>query len=395
MLPGRVGQPAQAHLHITLAQLRDGPGASGVEAAWAAARASQPGWLTGPDADAAACDATLVPIVTGHVDWTALDRVTEFYLAAHGLRLESVETPDDPSAPSLASHGMGADGSSSQDSGDNRGGEDGPDNTRSRDRAGADGGAPAGPVGGSPGRGVLSASRQPSGRRHHPGRPHHPGRTATSDGCGCTCGGCTCRGRRSLSPQTVRRLRETMLRLAADALSGPGGLASWLRQSQLAGGPGDGPGLPLGIPLPLDIGEAEPTIPAHLRRAATARHAHCAFPGCRVPAEACHIHHLVPRARGGPTTLGNLVPACSFHHLTAIHRWGWTLTLHADGSTTATSPDRTRTLRDHGPPGCTRPGTGPPQRPAQPPWAAAWPSSGPDPLRSPGGQRPAAVSGTR
>ena len=112
-----------------------------------------------------------------------------------------------------------------------------------------------------------------------------------------------------------------MLRLAADALSGPGGLASWLRGSQLAGQPGGGPSLPLGIPLPLDAGEAEPTIPVHLRRAVTTRHIHCAFPGCRAPATGCHIHHLVPRAHGGPTALGNLVPLCAFHHLTAIHRW--------------------------------------------------------------------------
>src|SRR5690348_18154065 len=74
-----------------------------------------------------------------------------------------------------------------------------------------------------------------------------------------------------------------MLRLAADVMSGPGGLASWLRQSQLAGAPGGGPGLPLGIPLPLDTGEAEPTIPAHLRRSVTTRHTHCAFPAAGCP----------------------------------------------------------------------------------------------------------------
>ena len=176
------------------------------------------------------------------------------------------------------------------------------------------------------------------------------------DGCGCGGCGCGCTARRPLSPQTLERLRATMLRLAADVLSGPGGLASWLRRSQLGGGPGGGASLPLGIPLPLDTGEAEPAIPAHLRRAVTTRHIHCAFPGCRVPATGCHIHHLVPRARGGPTALGNLVPLCAFHHLTAIHRWGWTLALQADGSTTATSPNRARVLRDHGPPGDRAPG---------------------------------------
>jgi hypothetical protein len=44
-----------------------------------------------------------------------------------------------------------------------------------------------------------------------------------------------------------------------------------------------------------------------------------------------------------------LVPLCAFHHLTVIHRWGWTLRLHPHGTTTATSPAG-RTLHSHGPP---------------------------------------------
>jgi len=348
-LPGRAGQPAHAHLHITLAELRASAGASGMEAAWFAARASQPGWLTGPDAEAATCDATLVPIVTGHVDQAALDRLTEFYLTTHGLRRENAESQGEPPGAVVLDGGStdssgghvnrtGADCAESED------GETGQDSTDGR-------GACAGSAGGLPERRVLSASRQPSARpcsASNSGTGHTD--AGKPDGCGCTCGNCTCPARRPLSPATVRRLRETMLRLAADVMSGPGGLTSWLRQSQLAGGPGGGPGLPLGIPLPLDTGEAEPTIPAHLRRTVTTRHTRCAFPGCRVPAEACHIHHLVPRVRGGATTIGNLVPLCSFHHLTVIHRWGWTLALRADGSTTATSPDRARTLHDHDPP---------------------------------------------
>ena len=83
MLPGRGGQPTQIQVHMSLAQLRDLPGASAAEAAWAAARVSQPGWLSGPEAEAAACDATVVPIVTGQVDWTALDRLAEICLATH------------------------------------------------------------------------------------------------------------------------------------------------------------------------------------------------------------------------------------------------------------------------------------------------------------------------
>jgi len=369
MLPG--GQPARVQLHITLAQLRDAPGASQVEDAWAAARASQPGWLSGAGAAGAACDATLTPIVTGHVDWLALDRFTEAYLASHGLAAEAAGTTAVPHATTAVPgatpavpHGTPA----------------------------VPGATPAGPgatppVLGGTGTGDVGDGQDGAGGD---GARTGPG-TGSPGGCACTCGGCRCRARRPLSPETRQRLRATMLRLAADVLSGPGGLASWLRRSELGDDPGGGPSLPLGIPLPLDTGEAGPSVPAHLRRAVTTRHIHCAFPGCRVPASACHIHHLVPRACGGPTALGNLLPLCTFHHLTAVHRWGWALTLHADGGVSATSPDRARTLRDHGPPTGPRSRARlprPVQRPAQRPWAAQ-PSRGPDPLRSPDGQRPA------
>ncbi|HEY2127685.1 MAG TPA: HNH endonuclease, partial [Streptosporangiaceae bacterium] len=53
---------------------------------------------------------------------------------------------------------------------------------------------------------------------------------------------------------------------------------------------------------------------------------------------ASQVHHLRPKAKGGKTTLTNLVLLCAFHHLIAVHQWGWTLTLNADGTTTATSP---------------------------------------------------------
>ena len=262
MLPERGGQPTQALVHITLAQLRSLPGASEAEAAWrAAAAAREHGWLTGPDADAAACDATIAPVVTGHVNAEALDRLVEVFLAAHGQADSSDARP-----------------------------------------------------------------------------------------CGCRCGGCTCPARTRLPTETLARLRGSLLALAADVVSGPGGLASWLRQSQLGGGSAATPSLPLDVSLPLDSGQAEPAIPAHLRRAVTTRHPHCAFPGCDQPSSLCQVHHLIPRAREGPTALHNLVPLCAFHHLTVIHRWGWTLRLHPDGTTTATSPDSRRTLHSHGPP---------------------------------------------
>ena len=260
MLPGCAGQPTQAQVHITLSQLRSLPGASETEAAWRAAATGGRGWLRDAEAAAAACDATLAPVVTGHVDQAALDLMVRVFLTGHGI--------DGPGA-----------------------------------------------------------------------RP-----------CGCDCGGCTCPARTPMPAETVARLRGSLLAMAADALSGPGGLAAWLRQTQLTGDGAAAVGLPLDVPLPLDAAAAEPAVPAHLRRAVTTRHPHCAFPGCDQPASVCHIHHLVPRSAGGPTALHNLITLCSFHHLIVIHRWGWVLTLHPDGSTTATSPDGRRVYRSHSPP---------------------------------------------
>ena len=89
-------------------------------------------------------------------------------------------------------------------------------------------------------------------------------------------------------------------------------------------------------------------------------------PYCTAPPVRCHVHHLIPRSKGGPTRLDNLTLLCHFHHLVVIHRWGWALTLHADGTTTAKSPDGIRTLHSHGPPPgqdtlwADRPSHGPP-----------------------------------
>jgi len=147
----------------------------------------------------------------------------------------------------------------------------------------------------------------------------------------------------ALRPATRARLHDTLLRYAADALSGPAGLAAFLRTRLL------GSEFP-SVSLPLDTGTATDQIPPHLRRAVIARDRHCAFPGCHQPPAACHVHHLRPRAAGGPTTLANCLLLCGFHHLIAVHRWGWSLALGADGTVTATNPGGTRTLHSHGPP---------------------------------------------
>jgi hypothetical protein len=147
-----------------------------------------------------------------------------------------------------------------------------------------------------------------------------------------------------LSPRTMRRLQDTLLRYAADALSGPAGLASYLRTRLPAAQ------FPPSASLPLDIGKVTHTIPGYLRRAVIARDRRCAVPGCRARPSRCHVHHIKPRSQGGTTSLGNLVLLCEFHHLTAIHRWGWTIALNGDGTTTFTSPDGKRVFHSHGPP---------------------------------------------
>ena len=143
--------------------------------------------------------------------------------------------------------------------------------------------------------------------------------------------------------RAVRAARQIVIAAAADLLSGPGGLAGWLRTG-LAPGPAASPS------LPLDTGTATETIPAHLRRAVMVRDRHCRFPGCEQPPAACHPHHIVPRSDGGPTCLANLLLLCSFHHLIVVHRWGWGITLLPDGTVSAVSPDRSRVLRSHSPP---------------------------------------------
>ena len=128
----------------------------------------------------------------------------------------------------------------------------------------------------------------------------------------------------------------------ASTSSGPGGVASYLRGALL-----NAPYTTLSQPL--DIGRTTRTIPPHLRTAVTLRDQHCQFPGCRQPPSVCEVHHLIHWAHGGPTSLGNLGLYCRFHHQIVIHRWGWNITRHPDGTTTATAPDG-HTLHSHSPP---------------------------------------------
>jgi hypothetical protein len=269
LLPERAGQPVKAWVHVSLAELRamdgesvlEGRWVTAVRATWAARRAALSvaggdggAWLNGDAADAAACDASLTPIVTGEVDIGVLEDLMRLCVQLDRL-----------------------------------------DHAADRDDAGS--ASPAGPAG-----------------------PPSPAREA---------------------------LEKAIIGKAVDLLSGPGGLASFLRTQQL--------GARLAGPsLPLDVGYSD-NVPAGIRNAVIARDRHCRWAGgCHQPASACEVHHTRHKSRGGKTSTRHCVLLCFFHHQVVIHRWGWTLVLNPDGTTTAWNPERTRVLHSHGPP--ARPG---------------------------------------
>jgi 5-methylcytosine-specific restriction endonuclease McrA len=239
-------------------------------------------------AAALACDSALGPTVVASVDRDALEAMTDEWLRAHGHGdcCTGTHTADASRASVSRADASRADAS----------------------RAGADGGRGAG----------------------------------HGDAC-CAGSGCGHRHHRGVTTQARDRLRDSLLRWAVQVLSGPGGLASYLRTGLLDGS--------LGTPsIVLDAGIDERTVPAPLERLVRRRDQHCRFPGCHHAAELSQVHHLIPRSRNGPTSLSNLLTLCQFHHLIAVHTWGWTIQLKSDGTTTATGPDG-RILHEHDPPG--------------------------------------------
>jgi Domain of unknown function (DUF222) len=304
LLPERAGQPVRVWGHVSLAELRaldDGSALAQewigeMAVRWAARRAaaSQTGsdgaaWLTGKPARAMSCDAMVIPVVTGGIDPAALDELVDLCLqyAGHGSRC-----------------GPGHGGPRSSP-------------------------APAGQVEDPDPADLTGPPRDRSGS----GQPEDP-----------SAGGHACPpGPRPPTSEALEMLRQAIIGKAVDLVSGPGGLASFLRtrllDARLAG-----------PSLPLDVGHSD-QIPAAIRRAVILRDQHCRWPGgCDQPAAACEVHHLTHLADGGTTSVAGCALFCFFHHHVAIHQQGWTVALHPDGTTTARSPDGTKTLHSHSPP---------------------------------------------
>jgi Domain of unknown function (DUF222) len=297
LLPERAGQPVKLWGHVSLAELRALDDGSVLQEQWIGemtirwaarrAAASETGsdgaaWLDGKAAGAVACDATIIPVVTGQIDPAALDDMVSLCLqfAGHGPHCGSPQHPDPATQPGHPAAQPGTAGP-----------VDGPDAVRSDDPA-----DPADPVG-----------------------PRPP------------------------TPQALEMLRHAIIGKAIDLVSGPGGLASFLRTRQL--------GARLAGPsLPLDVGRSE-DIPAAIRRAVILRDQHCRWAGgCDQPASACEVHHVTHLADGGKTSVDGCALYCFYHHHIAIHQWGWTVALNPDGTTTARSPDGTKVLHSHSPP---------------------------------------------
>jgi hypothetical protein len=174
----------------------------------------------------------------------------------------------------------------------------------------------------------------------HPGPPQQQARTA--DGADDVSGEVPA-AYRSGGDISREALEQAIVGKAVDLLSGPGGLASFLRRREL-GARLDGPS------LPLDIGYSD-TVPAHIRNAVRLRDGHCQWAGwCSQPASACEVHHTKHKANGGKTSVKGCVLLCRYHHQVMIHQRGWTLVVNPDGTTTAWNKDKTKVLHSHGPP---------------------------------------------
>jgi hypothetical protein len=73
-------------------------GASLIEDTWLRARAGEHGYLSGRDAEAIACDALIVPVVTGSPDWTVISQMITLVTEAYSHASPKAGTPLPPEA---------------------------------------------------------------------------------------------------------------------------------------------------------------------------------------------------------------------------------------------------------------------------------------------------------
>jgi hypothetical protein len=318
LLPERAGQPVRVTAHIHLADLVDLDTGSQLQkewtdrlrGQWAAARAAASlrgsdgsAWLEGDAADGFACDASVTPVVFGTVNPAVIEDMIRYCLdlAGHGPgRCTPTHTTSDHTDPN-------------QTDLDHRDADHSVSDHTDRGHSPSDHSEPD--------------HREPD---HSAPVPAGPGEPVP--------------GPQPLPPGLSREsLEQHIIGAAVRLLSGPDGLASFLRRREL--------GARLGGPSqPLDVGYSD-DVPAGIRNAVKARDLHCQWAGgCDQPASACEVHHLRHKGHGGETSLDNCILLCFHHHQVMIHRMGWTLVRNPDGTTTAWNRNRTKVLRSHSPP---------------------------------------------
>jgi hypothetical protein len=322
-LPERGGQPVQVQLHMSLEQLLGQPGAAESVAEWAGYGATAP-----PGTE---CDATIVPVVTGHIDPDLLEELAAALLkpgAGPKRGGGNSEGNKDRAAGRTPPAAFRSDGGTGSTTGDTSSTTGDTGDTGGISGTKATGWAVPGLAGSGGKFGFFTGLPAWAGPEGIPDwvTPYRAARMAARPG-----------------PDAGTAARELILTRATRLLSGPRGLAAWLRQNVTTGPAA-------AVSQVLDIGIPTEVIPPHLRRAVALRDKHCSFPGCFRPPAACHVHHIIPRNKGGPTNLSNLALMCPFHHLIAIHRMGWQIRLNPDGTKTATSPYDGRELHSHSPP---------------------------------------------
>jgi hypothetical protein len=309
LLPRRAGQPVKALVHVTFADLCDLDAGSalqerwiaGYRARWAAQRAAASvatgdggAWLDGDKARAVACDAMMIPVVTGDIDAGAVEELIAICVRYHRLRTggPAAAAPDPTGTPGSSQARAGAAGGDGQ--------------AIPAGLSGDGGSIPAGLIG-------RAAARQAEQAEQA-----------------------------AIVTDALAELEHQIMAKILQVVSGPGGVASFMRR-QLLGRGLNGPS------LPLDVGQTD-DIPVHLRRLVALRDQTCQHPGgCDQPAAGCEAHHVVHRADGGRTSLGNLKDYCWWHHHVMLHQLGWTLTAHPDGTSQVISPTG-KTIRSHSPP---------------------------------------------
>ena len=87
---------------------------------------------------------------------------------------------------------------------------------------------------------------------------------------------------------------------------------------------------------PLAVGRRTRTIPPAMRRALLIRDRGCRFPGC-ASTHRLHGHHVRHWAKGGETSLDNLLLLCPFHHR-LVHEGGFDVHRLDDGAYRFVSP---------------------------------------------------------